>query len=228
MLLDLEAALEETQVPQYTERINVAVEQIQGPRVLHLGCCGTELPKTAGDRSRWLHGALVDAGVSVLGGDINHRALDEMRANGYEVTYLDAQAIPPDGEKFNTIIAGELIEHLENPGLLLTGARQRLLPNGHLVLTTPNVFCPVYFAGNVVQYKRIANPEHTCWFDPQTLEQLLTRTGYRVEGIWFASNMASNVPANRYTYASKAWKRISTLLPQRFQTNLIVKAMAQS
>ena len=40
--------------------------------------------------------------------------------------------------KFDTIVAGELLEHLENPMLFLKQCFDALLPGGLLVLSTPN------------------------------------------------------------------------------------------
>lgn len=212
---------------RYTERIQKALAQVKGPRVLHVGACGTTLPQTEFDRSRWLHTALVDSGFSTVGGDINRSALRAMEEQGYEVMYLNAQDIPEHGERFDTIIAGELIEHLENPGLFLTGALRRLQDDGRLVLTTPNAFCPVYLAGYVWKYKKLANPEHTCWLDPQTLEQLLQRSGYRVEELRFVNNISSSVSKERYRLLASSWKAISSLLPNRMQSTMVVQAVPQ-
>ena len=50
------------------------------------------------------------------------------------------------GRTFDTVFAGELIEHLGNVDGFLSSARRHLEPGGQLVLTTPNVF----YVGNFV------------------------------------------------------------------------------
>src|ERR1700712_2269775 len=43
-----------------------------------------------------------------------------------------------DGRRFDTVICGELIEHLERPYDFLRGLRDVVAPGGRLVLSTPN------------------------------------------------------------------------------------------
>jgi SAM-dependent methyltransferase len=43
-------------------------------------------------------------------------------------------------ESFDSIIAGELIEHLENPYAFLRGCKKVLKPSGLLILSTPTPF----------------------------------------------------------------------------------------
>src|SRR2546425_668510 len=93
------------------------------------------------------------------------RALEWMRSEGYEVMVLDAERIPAGGEKFDSIVAGELIEHLANPGMFLKSARARLRPDSQLILTTPNPFGILYVLAFVKNDRRAFNREHTCWLD---------------------------------------------------------------
>ena len=43
-----------------------------------------------------------------------------------------------DGRQFDTVVCGELIEHLERPYDFLRGLRDVVVPGGRLVLSTPN------------------------------------------------------------------------------------------
>ena len=211
-----------------TERMKTILALLKGPRVLHVGCCGTRFPETPGERAQWLHSALVDAGFSVHGGDINEESLAKMRDAGYSVEYLDAQAINPEGEKFDAIVAGELIEHLENPGLFLRGCRSRLTAGGRLVLSTPNAFSPLNFLGYARRYDRWANPEHTCWFDPQTITELLRRNGFETKEIRFVDNLLVD-EASRLTPLGvyrAVWKRLRPVLPARFRNGMVIHAVA--
>jgi SAM-dependent methyltransferase len=209
-----------------TERIQTILGLIKGPRVLHVGCCGTYFPKDALERQQWIHQFLVDQGNQILGGDINEDALETMRLQGFEVMYLDAQAIPAQGEQFDTIIAGELIEHLENPGAFLRGCHNRLKCDGRLVISTPNVFTPMNFLGNIAKYDRWANPEHTCWYDPQTIASLLDRCGFCLKELKFVDNILPD-PARAYAplaLFAKTWKAGRAVIPARFRTTMVIHA----
>lgn len=211
---------------QRNERIRAVLELATGPRVLHVGCANNRFPRTKAELGHWLHGALIEAGWSVLGADINREHLAEMARAGYEVTYLDAMAIPEEGERFDSIVAGELIEHIENPGLFLNGCRKRLAPGGRLVLTTPNAFGVMDILGYVRKFDRAFHPEHTCWFDAQTLRQMLERCGFRVEELRFVDNLRPDViEAREYRLFARSWMVARRYLPARYRNTLVALAV---
>jgi SAM-dependent methyltransferase len=205
---------------------------VRGPRVLDLGCCKNVFPRTKEEFPGWLHALLVEAGHSVLGADINQEHISSMAEAGYEVVYMNAQAIPPEGEKFDTIVAGELIEHLENPGLFLTSCRRRLTPEGRLVLTTPNPFGVMDILGYIKNFDHAFNVEHTCWFDAQTIRQLLERCGFRVIELCFVDDLhpetikrkSSRFDYYLYRLFSSVWMAGRWLLPSRFRNTIVVHA----
>lgn len=209
------------------ERIQAVLDLVRGPRVLHVGCANNRFPSTEVELVHWLHGALVKTGYSVLGVDINRTHLAEMERAGHEVRYMDAQAIPADGEAFDSIVAGELIEHLENPGLFLKGCRRRLAqPHGRLVLTTPNAFGIMDILGYVRRFDRAFHPEHTCWFDAQTIRQLLERCGFRVVSIRFVDNLRPGVVTDRnYRLFARVWRIVRRWIPSRFRNTMVIHAV---
>lgn len=50
--------------------------------------------------------------------------------------------LPSDLPKYDAVVCCEGIEHFANPDLFLKSARERLQPNGLLLVTTPNVWYP--------------------------------------------------------------------------------------
>ena len=63
-----------------------------------------------------------------------------LKAMGYPNLHAgDAQTFRISA-MFDTIVAGEVIEHLENPAQFLARAHEHLKPDGRLVLTTPYAF----------------------------------------------------------------------------------------
>ena len=76
------------------------------------------------------------------------------------------------GCRFEAIVAGDVIEHLSNPGRFLDNCRRHLEAGGTLLLTTPNAKWPTVFLR--------PNPSHALWHDRHTLRHLLERHGFRV------------------------------------------------
>lgn len=207
---------------EYDARVRAIVELARGPRILNMGACGNTRPDGSG-KARFVQAALVDRGHSVLAADVDDAGLAWLDGLGFETVRMDAQAIPAAGEKFDSIVAGELIEHLENPGAFLTGCARRLKPNGRLVLSTPQPFSPVHFL-HYLASPTIANLEHTCYFDRQTLEQLLARCGFVVEETRFVNDVRPESGNVKFRLLGAAGLALCRLFPERFRTTVVISA----
>ena len=143
------------------DRFDVVSPLITGKSVLDVGCASRD------GKPDWIHGLLRQQVPELVGIDINEGAIRELQAQDFNVRLADAQNFDL-GRTFDTVFAGELIEHLGNVEGFLASARRHLGPGGQLVLTTPNAF----YVGNFV-YRwgghGQVHPEHTCWFCEDTL-----------------------------------------------------------
>jgi len=74
--------------------------------------------------------------------------------------------------KFDTIIVGDVLEHVENQGLFLKNIKTHLKKGGEVIITTPNA---KWFT---VILK--PNPTHTLWHDKHTLKYILNSCGLRI------------------------------------------------
>jgi SAM-dependent methyltransferase len=159
-------------------RNDIILQHVVGPDVLDVGCSGHEIKPGS---PYWLHGRLQNKFPATIGIDINQENINQLLDLGYENIYLqDAEDFAVD-KKFDTIVAGELIEHLANPGRFLQRCRMHLKPGGRVIITTPYVFSLMYILYALVKYPRTCqNPEHTVWFGLQTLTELANRNGFIV------------------------------------------------
>ena len=96
---------------------------------------------------------------------------------GYNVVHGNVETMNL-GRCFDVIVASDLIEHLANPGMFLERSREHLRDDGALCLVTPNAHSLNTAAKALLGAKAAVNPEHTCWYDPTTLKQLLARHGF--------------------------------------------------
>ena len=150
-------------------------EFVRGKKVLDIGCM--DHTARASSDERWLHGHVARNAGSVLGLDILESDVAELRQQGFNMVCDDA--ITADlGDTFQTIIAGELIEHIEDPGKFLRNMRKHLTSDGELLLTTPNVFFALHFIESIFKSPyNTWNSQHVAWYCYFTLENLLNRTG---------------------------------------------------
>lgn len=162
------------------DRFDVVKPLIRGEAILDVGCASRY------GMSDWLHGLMVNEFPEVVGIDINSEAVRSLQAAGFDAELADAQDFDLD-RQFDTIFAGEIIEHLDNVHGFLTSVRRHLKPGGRLVLTTPNVF---YIGGFVYRWKGHGqvHPEHTCWFCEDTLRRVLHVNGYSAVEISFSGH----------------------------------------
>jgi 2-polyprenyl-3-methyl-5-hydroxy-6-metoxy-1,4-benzoquinol methylase len=83
-------------------------------------------------------------------------------------------------KRFDTIIAGEIIEHLDDPIQFLTACYQILKPGGRLILSTPNPYYPpVVWLERLMIRRFFYNEEHVFLFAPRFLVRLMERQGFR-------------------------------------------------
>ncbi len=157
-------------------RIRKILEYAKGPSVLDVGCVGGNCNP---DSPHWLHRHLRQKFPDVIGIDVNGRAIEKLRSMGFDCREADAERFEL-GRKFDSIVAGEVIEHLSNPGDFLNSARRHLNLGGRLIVTTPYPFSAMNISYAILKYpKTCSHPEHTMWFCPATLAELAGRYGYR-------------------------------------------------
>jgi len=205
------------------ERIQLILNMARGPALLHVGCVGGGIPGTSEEESHHLHFQLVQVfpGAEVVGIDINADGVNQMLQRGMNVVQMDAEEMC-FSTKFDTIVAGELIEHLSKPARFLEGCRRALKPRGRMVLSTPNVFSLMYLLMYLKNFKRAFYSGHALWFCPQTLTQTAQRAGFSVIKLVFVDGLCPElVPSRWYRSFALCWKLLRLFLPKRFRNTII-------
>ena len=166
------------------EREAWILKRCAGKRVLHLGC--TDAPATAekGDCGILLHQQLARCAASLTGVDINDEGLEILRRKyGFDNLYLhdveelETLQLP---EPIDVVVAGELLEHLNNVGRFFEGCKALLNPNGaSLLVTVPNSPSIKRICAAIVHGSESVHPDHTCYFSPSTLSETARRHGMR-------------------------------------------------
>lgn len=131
----------------------------------------------------WLHEKILKVALSVTGVDIIQIEIHKLNALGY--TFYDFNELKNINLKYDIIIMADVIEHIENPKDFLNQYAQFLIDEGSIILTTPNSnrarnFLSILFFNNYG-----LNSEHTFWFCPRTMSELINRTNLRIQDFYW-------------------------------------------
>ena len=159
------------------DRYDSIIALTKGKCVLDLGCVDHDLIRR--DRSLWLHDVIRATAKKCVGVDYVQDVVEILKKEGYDIRAGNVETINLN-EKFDLVMAGELIEHLPNPGRLLETARRHLNETGLLVLTTPNATGLYYFLNNLCFRHDRDNPDHCLMFTVCTMQKLLEKCGFEM------------------------------------------------
>lgn len=179
------------------DRTQFLLDACRGKRVLHLGCTDWPMTEQRFRAHELLHQSLLEAGCEVTGLDIDAEGVDFFNRNGLgpcllgnvETLSLEALNIPP----FEVVLAGEIIEHLENPGLFLRACHSLLAPSGELIVTTINAYSLFRFLRYALGCEYV-HPDHNYYFSPKTLDTMATRCGFENVGFRYHGTGHENRP----------------------------------
>jgi len=154
---------------QVVDRLEELVSCARGKVVLDVGCTGTLSEALRGVASRY-HG-------------LNNTPVQNSdNFESFHLIDLDRAIEVPTIAGLDLIIAGEIIEHLSNPGHFLDLLKIYARP---IIITTPNAFSAVA-AWHIRSGIENVNREHVAWYSYHTLKTLIERHGYKViEWDWY-------------------------------------------
>ncbi len=156
------------------DRHDYIVEACKGKKVLHIGCIGNSYKSTS-IYEPWLHKEISDASSSCVWIDLYKERIDEAaKLSDSTIVYGDASNFDVH-DTFDVIVAGEIIEHIDNFAAFFATIRRHSNKDTVIILTTPNPFnfsniIRVLFTG-----KPIFDVDHVVYFDIFTLWQMLKR-----------------------------------------------------
>lgn len=172
---------------------------------------------------------LLQSGNRVYGVEIATWAAREAKKRGVKTIRADITRapLPFANEYFDVIIAGEIIEHVLDTDGLLQEMKNKLKPDGILIITTPNIaslarrllllfginpFCEYSLEEKILGHNPVG---HIRYFTRSNLLGLLRKHGYRVEKSvsdrinlgFFSSHFLSRIfPGLGYRFIVKARK----------------------
>jgi SAM-dependent methyltransferase len=146
------------------ERVDLFRRYVGGPgrRVLDLGCRYGALTQTYAE------------GNDVVGVDVDREALAEAAKLGIETRWADVdEPLEFADVSFDVVVAGELLEHVRDPGRLVGEAERVLRPGGTFVGSVPNAFRLKNRLRFLLGRKPEDDPTHLHMFSPADVRSLL-------------------------------------------------------
>jgi 2-polyprenyl-3-methyl-5-hydroxy-6-metoxy-1,4-benzoquinol methylase len=167
------------------KKIDWILPYVHNKEVLEIGSVGSDENPSANEY--WLHRAIAKNAKSCLGIDNNKALVTKLSQENYNIIYADAQNFNLS-QVFDIIVAGDVIEHLEDPKGFLQCAHNHLKDNGLLLITTCNPWFFLRFLRCLIKGDGGVHADHTMWFCTNTLTQMLRRNNFKVEKIEFGSS----------------------------------------
>lgn len=154
------------------DKFDKIVDLCRDKNVLDVGCIGQD---KSSESEHWLHARIAKVSTSTIGADIDQKGIDSLQGKGYEIYTPEELESKINGKKFDAIVMGDVIEHVDNPVEFLQFYTKYLADDGKMIICTPNVFgirytLQIFFFG-----QSGTNPEHTFGFEPYTMLELFDR-----------------------------------------------------
>lgn len=179
---------------ELVQRLDFIKESVKGKKVLHLGCTNHPYTQDAIDADMLLHFELEKTAAELYGFDYDQEGIDVLAAHGSTNLYradLEALENVQLDETFDVIIAGEMIEHLSNPGLFLKGIQRFMNKDTKLIITTINAYCAFRFVQYALRgrggHAEPVHPDHVSYYSFRTLSLVIKRSGLNVNDFYFVN-----------------------------------------
>jgi 2-polyprenyl-3-methyl-5-hydroxy-6-metoxy-1,4-benzoquinol methylase len=152
-------------------------------RVLDIGFWGQGVNPS---HPNWVHNILKSSAKDVYGVDLEYDEVQMQPNDHYQKA--SAESFHFD-TAFDVIFAGDLIEHLTNPGLFLDCAKKHLAPGGRIIVSTPNTFNLFNMTEKLSKGEPTVNPDHTFYFNIKTLRKLFQKMGWTVDSYGYVYSL---------------------------------------
>lgn len=171
-------------------------------KVIHFGCVDhIPLIEHKIKHNNYLHQIITESSKKCIGIDNNCEGIDFMKKKGFNnVLCIDIinDEIPEiiSSEKWDYILLGEVLEHIDNPVTFLKTIHKKL--NNivkEIIITVPSALRINNFI-NGLKFKEDINTDHRYWFTPATLSKVVVNSGFSPNKSLMAN---SYVPVSFFT-----------------------------
>jgi len=157
------------------------VDFCENKKALHIGCVDSGLLEERYNKNELLHQKLDKVSTLLYGIDIDDEGIEFLKNKGFENLYsMDISENNKDVGlyeiEFDVIILSEVIEHLNNPGIMLDAVKNLMTQNTQLLISVPNAFNSKNI-WNMLKGIEYVHPDHNYYFSYLTLNNMLEKNG---------------------------------------------------
>jgi hypothetical protein len=168
------------------DRTTFVTSYIAGKSVVDLGFVDQSRMSSKRALGTWLHASVARVARSAVGIDSDPEGVELARELGYDAHVADCgdrDALAELGlQPADVVVAGEIIEHLDQPGRFLEAVKVLAKDQGALLITTPNACSMTNFVSGLMR-RELVNPDHVGWYSWHTLQTLLGRHGWALRDV---------------------------------------------
>lgn len=180
----------ERRILKHSKRYKIIQKYCFGKTVLDLGC--VEHYSGAEEHfNDWVHRGIKEVAKEVVGLDNAEEEVKLLNQRGYNIVVGDTENFDLQ-TCFEVVVCGELLEHVNNPGLVLQNVKKHLAKEGILIVTTPNSESMLWVLYNLVYGRVPCNPTHVCWYNYQTLRELCRRYDFEPVATYYGVGNPTN------------------------------------
>ncbi len=190
---------------EMVQRLDTLKSYCTNKKVLHLGCTNYPYTQAAIDSDTLLHFELEKLAGELYGFDFDQPSIDILQKDhdSKNIFWADIEHLENVDldTTFDVIVAGEMIEHLNTPGLFLSGIKRYMDENTILIITTINAYCGMRFFQYGLTKRHGRNepvhPDHVAYYSYATLTLLIKRHGLDVADFMFYDLGSEHRPTTR-------------------------------
>lgn len=182
---------------QRLSRIETLERLVNDKNIIHVGACDhLPLIDKKIEQNTWLHKRLENVANSVVGIDINEKAVNYTNKIGYKNIFYyniitESEAVIAKMAEIKTgewdyLVLGEMLEHIDNPVEFLNNIKNKYQGSvKNIIVTVPNAFSynNICF---LLKNMELNNSDHKYLFTQYTILKILSRAEMRPTEIIFA------------------------------------------
>lgn len=212
-----------------TPRNEIFINICTGKDIIHLGCLDhIELIEEKRKKNIWLHQILMDSAKSCIGIDINEAGIQYVKEqfNIENIYYADIVKQPCKeitSKKWDYIILGEILEHIDNPVWFLQRIKELYADHiDRMIITVPNVLN--YETYRILKENtEFINTDHRYWFTRYTILKVIHQANLTALGLTYCNR----IQLSNYQLAVRKFRKVilgkSSFYPFPYFSTLLIE-----